>query len=131
MIDPGTATLIGAGISGIGTAVGGAAGGKGASSAASQARAAAAEQAKQVTQANRENLFGSFGLEIAGKEHGFLYGNDMDRFSAFRDAKMESALAQGPGAQAANRIQMAQNLAQRQQELFGSKPGIAPMSRFV
>jgi hypothetical protein len=118
-------------IGAVGAIGGGIASGKGAQSAASQARAAAEAQARQVTEANRENMYGGFGFEKAGKEYNFLYGGDIDRFGAFRDAKLESALQQGPAAQAANRIQMAQNLALRQQELFGSKPGGAPMTRFV
>lgn len=127
MIDPGTATLIGAGISGIGSAVGGAAGGKGAKSAAEQAREAAAEQARTVVQANRENLLGSFGLEDIAQKQDMIFGGPRERFGAFEDQQFARAMSQGSGSQAAARQTMAQNLAARQAELNR----FAPMTRFV
>lgn len=129
MIDPGTATLIGTGISAIGSGIGGAASGKGAKSAAEQAREAAAEQSKMVVQANRENLFGGFGLEDLAQRQEMLFGGPRKRFTDFEDQRLASAMAAGPGAQANARQIMAQNLAARQQELSGT--GFAPMSRFV
>lgn len=129
MIDPGTATLIGTGISAIGSGVGGAAAGKGAKSAAQQAREAAAEQARQVTQANRETLLGTFGLENLAQQQEMAFGGPRSRFDEFENAQFSGAMAAGPGAQSRNIQTMAQNLAARQQEL--SRTGFAPMSRFV
>lgn len=129
MIDPGTATLVGAGLSGIGALGGGVASGKGAKSAAEQAREAAAEQAKMVVQANRENLLGGFGLEKLAQEQETFWGGPQKRFKEFEDAQFSGAMAAGPGAQSRNIQTMAQNLAARQQEL--SRTGFSPMSRFV
>jgi len=129
MIDPGTATLIGTGVSALGSAIGGGAAGKGAKSAADQAREAAEQQAQMVVQANRENLFGGFGLEDLSQRQKMLFGGPRERFENFQNEQFASAMEAGPGAQARARQEMAQNLALRQQEL--SKTGFAPMSRFV
>ncbi len=129
MIDPGTATLIGTGISSIVSGAGGAAAGKGAKSAAQQAREAAAEQARSVVEANRENLMGGFGLDYATKKAAFTTTDPMSRWSDIQDAFASRALEQGPGAQAERRQQMAQNLAERQAQFTGFLP--PAMARFV
>ena len=131
MIDPGTATLIGTGISAIGSGVGGAAAGKGAKSAADQAREAAAEQAKMVTQANRETLLGSFGLEDLAQKQDLLFGGPRRRADEFTNRQFASAMDAGPGAYQRGLVTMGQNLAARQAEtdLF-RRTGVAPMSRY-
>jgi uncharacterized protein HemX len=131
MIDPGTATLIGTGISALGSGVGGAAAGKGAKSAAQQAREAAAEQAKQVTQANRETLLGTFGLENLAQQQSMLTGGPRERFREFEDAQFASAQAGGFGAQERARQTMAQNLAMRQADFGKSGFATPPLARFV
>lgn len=134
MIDPGTATLVGAGLSGIGSLAGGAASGKGAKSAAEQAREAAAEQAKMVVQANRENLLGGYGLETFSKQYDMLTGGPIERFKEFEDAQFSGSMSAGPGAQERARQTIGQNLAMRQADLSaaGFRPPITPpMARFV
>lgn len=129
MIDPGTATLIGTGISSLVTGAGGAAAGKGAQSAADKAAEAARYQAEQVTQANRENLYGGFGFEKAGQEYGLVTGEPIKRYNAMQDAFANRALEQGFGAQAERRQQMAQNLAERQAGFSGFRTPV--MGRFL
>lgn len=129
MIDPGTATLIGTGISAIGSGVGGAAAGKGAKSAAQQAREAAAEQAKMVAQANRESIFGNFALEDLAQQQELALGGPRNRFGEFENRQFASAMAFSPSAQARDRLQTARSLAERQAAL--DKAGFTPMARFV
>lgn len=129
MIDPGTATIVGAGLSGAGALAGGAAGGKGAKSAAEKAREAAEEQSRMVVQANRENLLGGFGLEDLAQQQEMFWGGPRERFKAFEDAQFSGAMAGSPGAQARARQTMLQNMAARQQEM--DKRGFTPLSRFV
>ena len=131
MIDPGTATLVSAGLSGIGSLAGGAASGKGAKSAAQEAREAAEEQAKMVVQANRENMLGGLGLETFTKKYDMLTGAPITRFTEFEDAQFSGAQAGGVGAQARARQTMAQNLAMRQADFGKSGFATPPLARFV
>jgi len=127
MIDPGTATVVGAGISSVANIIGGQQAGKGAKSAADQYRDAMEEQAKQVTQANRETLLGSFGLEDIAQKQDMIFGGPRERFDAFGNQQFARAMSQGPGAQADARQTMARNLAMRQAE----HNKFVPMTRFV
>ena len=122
---PLAAPIIGA----VGAIGGGIASGKGAKSAADKAAEAAQEQAKMITEANRENLYGGFGFEKLGKEYGLISGEPINRFNAMQDAFANRALEQGFGAQAARRVSMAENLAERQAAMSGFRT--PPMSRFV
>lgn len=118
-----------AGIGAVGSLVGGVFGGKGARSAASQARKAAQEQARMVKEANRETLYAGPVFEAMGRRYSFLEGEPIDRLNAFQTAKLESAMDQSFGAQAARREEMARNLALRNDEL--NKGFVTPLSRFV
>lgn len=131
MIDPGTATLVSAGLSGIGALGGGAATGKGAKSAAQEAREAAEQQAKMVVQANRENMLGGLGLETFTKKYDMLTGAPITRFTEFEDAQFSGAQAAGLGAQERARQAMAQNLAMRQADFGKSGFATPPLARFV
>jgi hypothetical protein len=133
----GMAFPVGAVIGAAGSAIGGIAGGKGAKSAADQAREAAIQQSAAVKEANRENLYGSFGFDIAGKQFDFTTGNAMDNFNAFQNAKLQGALDTNFNQQAKNRLDMARNLALRQQTMYNAKGEesgynpTAPLSRFL
>lgn len=133
----GMAFPVGAVLGAAGPIIGGIAGGKGAKSAADQAREAAAQQAASVKEANRENLYGSYGFDIAGKQFDFTTGNAMDNFNAFQNAKLQGALDTNFNQQAKNRLEMARNLALRQQTMYNAKGEeagynpTAPLSRFV
>ncbi len=126
-MDPVTGALVGGALSGVGALGGGVAQGKGAKSAAEQAAEAAAEQSKTVLQVSRENPLIGFGFESLSQEQDLLKGGPLARFKEFEDAQFSRAMSQGPGAQAAARQAMAQNLASRQAELNK----FAPMTRFV
>jgi len=131
MIDPGTATLVSAGVSGLSNVVGGAAGKGASNTAATQAREAAQQQTKMVVQANRENMLGSLGLETLAKKYGMLSGAPNTRFTEFEDAQFSGAQAGGLGAQERARQTMAQNLAMRQADFGKSGFATPPLARFV
>ena len=131
MIDPGTATLVSAGVSGLSNIVGGAAGKGASNTAAAQAKEAAEQQAKMVVQANRENMLGGLGLETFTKKYDMLTGAPITRFTEFEDAQFSGAQAGGVGAQARARQTMAQNLAMRQADFGKSGFATPPLARFV
>ncbi len=126
-MDPGTATLIAGGVSGLGSGVS-AIGGK---NAGNQARAAAREQAAVVQAAGRETPIANFGFDVAGKKFDTLFGGPADRFNLAQDTALQGALLTDPGSSSsieARRDQLRQNAA-----LFGARtPGYgAAFSRFV
>jgi hypothetical protein len=126
-MDPGTATLIGGGISALGSGAS-AIGGK---NAGNQARAAAREQAAAVQAAGREVPLVNFGLDVAGKKFDTLFGGPADRFNLAQDTALQGALATDPGSYGSIEARRQQLL--RNQELFGARtPGYgAAFSRFV
>jgi hypothetical protein len=126
-MDPGTATLIAGGVSGLGSGVS-AIGGK---NAGNQARAAAREQAAAVQAAGRETPIANFGFDVAGKKFDTLFGGSANRFNLVQDTALQGALLTDPGSSSsieARRNQLLQNAA-----LFGERtPGYgAAFSRFV
>lgn len=129
MIDPGTATVVSAGLTGLTNIVGGQAGKGASNNAAAQARAAAEEQAKMVKEANRENLYGGYALEDLAQQQELALGGPRNRFGEFENRQFASAMAFSPSAQARDRLQTARSLAERQAAL--DKAGFTPMARFV
>ena len=133
----GMAFPVGAVVSGASAVLGGITGKGAANTAANQAKEAAQQQAQAVKEANRENLYGSYGFDIAGKQFDFTTGNAMDNFNAFQNAKLQGALDTNFNQQAKNRLDMARNLALRQQTMYNAKGEesgynpTAPLSRFV
>ena len=133
----GMAFPVGAVIGAAGSVIGGITGKGAANTAANQARQAAIQQSAAVKEANRENLYGSFGFDIAGKQFDFTTGNAMDNFNAFQNAKLQGALDTNFNQQAKNRLDMARNLALRQQTMYNAKGEetgynpTAPLSRFL
>jgi hypothetical protein len=126
-MDPGTATLIGGGISALGSGAS-AIGGK---NAGNQARAAAREQAAAVQAAGRETPIANFGFEVAGKKFDTLFGGPADRFNLAQDSALQGALAFNPGS--SNLINDRRQLLMRNADLYGMRtPGYgAAFSRFV
>jgi len=126
-MDPGTATLIGGGISALGSGAS-AIGGK---NAGAQARAAAREQAAAVQQAGRETPLVNFGLDVAGKKFDTLFGGPANRFNLAQDTALQGALLTDPGSSSSREARREQ--LRRNQELFGARtPGYgAAFSRFV
>jgi hypothetical protein len=126
-MDPGTATLIGGGISALGSGAS-AIGGK---NAGNQARAAAREQAAAVQAAGRETPIAQFGFDVAGKKFDTMFGGPADRFNLAQDAALQGALAFNPGS--SNLINERRQALMRNADMYGMRtPGHgAAFSRFV
>jgi hypothetical protein len=126
-MDPGTATLIGGGISALGSGAS-AIGGK---NAGNQARAAAREQAAAVQAAGRETPIAQFGFDVAGKKFDTLFGGPADRFNLAQDTALQGALMLNPGSYGS--VEARREQLRRNAELFGARtPGYgAAFSRFV
>jgi hypothetical protein len=125
-MDPGTATLIGGGISALGSGAS-AIGGK---NAGNQARAAAREQAEAVQKAGREVPLVDFYLDTAGEKFNAFIGDPAKRFNSIQDIALQGALVTDPGS--SGLIEAKRNALRKNADLYGKvTPGFgAAYSRF-